>query len=704
MKIKFQFPFLAGLIGCMLVLVASCKRNSDNPFWNVDLLTPLVQSSLTISNIVKDTGFVQKNADNSVTIVSRQKLAEITLDSLVTLNTTPFAKTVTLDSLVLETRTDTTRITIGAIADSLIASGISDNVTLGQAIKFAALLGIPVDLTDLPVLGFGSINIDANSFFREADIAAGTLSIKIVNKLPADIQNMSFDLRNRDNGNLIFSHSFTNIPALGGIQSTSEPLAGKVVEGNLRGNMTTLKVVGPTNAIVQLDQAIEVIMTISGVRVNSATAVFPTQDIVQNEDESQLTGLNDVELTYAEIDSGSIKVQVSSTAQDNVYFTYEIPEAVDKSGNPFKVVSTVPAAAPGNPVNVTFYYNLAGYKMDLRGKNHNTVNTIYSKLTGSIKYSGKLVYFSLADYMTVNISAVNLKPAYVKGYLGQNTVAIGPGVTTLDIFKGIESGTLNFEKIDMKVVVENGFGLDGSVKINTISSENTKTGASQLLSGPNVGNLITINKATDNPYSSATNTLDMSTGANAASLINILPDKVTYYAQVQTNPGGNTHSYTDFAYKTGKLSAYLDIEMPLSIMASQLVLGDTAVFNTTALQKRNVKSGTFKVFVNNGFPLNAALSMYFLNAQGAVIDSVQSLPGAIQAAPVNSANRVTEKRSSQVVFDVNEERMNNLYGSTAVIFKLQFSTEPTSTFVKIYSDYSIDFKMVGDMDYSIHKK
>ena len=703
MKIKFQYPFLAGLIGCMLI-VASCKRNSENPFWNVDLLTPLVQSSLTISNIVKDTGFVQKNPDNSVTIVNRQKLAEITLDSLVTLNTTPFAKTVTLDSLVLETRSDTTRITIGSIADSLIASGVTDNVNLGNAIKLAALFGFPADLSNLPVLGFGSINIDANSFFREADIAAGTLSIKIVNKLPGDIQNLSFDLHNRDNGNLVFSHSFTNIPALGGEQSTSEDLTGKVVEGFMKGNISTLKVVGPTNAIINLNQAIEVIMTISGVRVNSATAVFPTQDIVQNEDESPLTGLGDVELTYAEIDSGAIKVDVSSTAQDNVYFTYEIPEAIDKNGNPFKVVSTVPAATAGNPVNKTFTYNLAGYKMDLRGKNHNTVNTIYSKLTGSIKYSGKLVYFSLADYMTVNVSAVDLKPAYVKGYLGQNTVAIGPGATTLDIFKGIESGTLNFENINMKVVVENGFGLDGSVKINNISSENSKTGASRMLSGPNIGNLITINKATDNPYASASNTIDMSTGANATDLINILPDKVTYFAQVQTNPGGNTHTYTDFAYKTGKLGAYLDIEMPLSIMASQLVLGDTAVFNTMALQKRNVKSGTFKVFVNNGFPLNAALKMYFLNPAGVAIDSVQSLPGAIQAAPVNGVNRVVEKKASQVAFEVNEERMNNLYNSVAVIFKLQFTTEPAAAFVKIYSDYSIDFKMVGDMNYSIHKK
>jgi hypothetical protein len=173
---------------------------------------------------------------------------------------------------------------------------------------------------------------------------------------------------------------------------------------------------------------------------------------------------------------------------------------------------------------------------------------------------------------------------------------------------------------------------------------------------------------------------------------------------VTTNPGGNTYTYPDFAQKSALMKAFLDIEMPLSIISNDLVLVDTAAFNTAVIKKKNVNSGTFRVFVNNGFPLSAGLKMYFLDIYGNVTDSVKSLPDAIMAAPLNSSNRVSEKVSSVVTFEANEQMMDNLYRSSFVIFKLQFTTLPSSTFVKIYSDYSIDFKMVGDMDYSVHKK
>ncbi len=96
--------------------------------------------------------------------------------------------------------------------------------------------------------------------------------------------------------------------------------------------------------------------------------------------------------------------------------------------------------------------------------------------------------------------------------------------------------------------------------------------------------------------------------------------------------------------------------------------------------------------------------MYFLNSSGSVLDSLKSLPGSILAAPVNASNRVIEKRTSQLIFDADEETMNNLYNSTLVIFKIEFTTEPSTAHMKIYSDYAIDFKMVGDMDYGVHKK
>ncbi len=701
MKIKL---YLLLSILVILSFLGSCRRNSQDPLWNVDLLTPLVKASLSMNNIIKDTSFIKKNSDNSITVVSRQELAKITLDSLVTLTTPPFSNTVKLNSLVLDTRSVTTKITVALIISELEKTGDPNDANTALLLRAAAMYNIPINSSLLPGLKFLNVPIDITQIFSNAQIATGNLSITITNNLPVSIDLFEFNLKNKVAQNSIMSSTFNSIPANGGSVNASQNLAGMYLEGDLVADIDTINFNSTGNVYIQLDQSLDITLTVSGVTLTSANAVFPDQDVAQNSDEVSLVGLaNGVELTSATIESGLMKVEVYSTAQDKIYFTYSVPSAI-KGGQPFEVETIIPAALPGQTAHKIFTYDFSGYTMDLTGENNDTVNTFFNTLVGKIKYSGKKVYLSLADSISISIFTENLKPSYVKGYLGQQTEDLGPAITSLDIFKNIESGTLNFEKVNLNLTIENGFGVDGSVQINNITAYNTRTSSSQVLTGPNIGVLLPITKATDNPYVNAINTFDMSTSSNATNLINILPDKINYSIQVKTNPAGNLNTYNDFAYGKGFLSAFLDVEMPLSLIASKLVLSDTVDFNTTTIKSKNVQSGTFSVFVNNGFPLSASLKMYFMNANGMIIDSLKSSNGAILPAPVNGANKVTEKSSSQIKFGVDEYRMNNIYNTEKVIFKIEFTTEPSSTFLKIYNDYSIDFKMVGDMDYAIHKK
>ena len=702
MKTKLYPLFL--IILCLSFL-GSCKRNSQDPLWNVDLLTPLVKASLTMNNIVKDTSFIKKNADNSITIVNRQELSRITLDSLVTLNTPPFNETVKLGSLVLDTRSDTTRITVARIISELENTGNPTDANTALLLKTAATFGIPVNSALLPGLKFTNLPVDISQIFSDAQIASGTLSIKLVNNLPLSIDLLDFDVKNKVLQNSIISSSFPSIPSYGGSASASQNLAGSYIEGQLTANLDTLHFVPAGMITLSMNQSLDIIFTVTGVTLTSANAIFPNQDVVQNDDEVSLVGLtNGVELTSATIESGLIKVEVYSTAQDNIYFTYGVPSAI-KGGQAFEVETVIPAALPGQTAHIIFTYDFAGYTMDLTGQNNDTVNTFYNTLIGKIKYSGKKVFLSLNDSISISIYTENLKPSYAKGYLGQQTVDLGPAFANLDIFKSIESGTLNFENVNLNLTIDNGFGIDGSIQINNLTAYNTRTNPMPVtLTGPNVGVLLPITKATDNPFIKAITTFDMSTSSNATNLINILPDKVGYNVQVKTNAAGNLNTYNDFAYSNASLSAFLDVEMPLSLIASQLVLSDTVDFNISTIKSKNIQSGAFSVFVINGFPLSASLKMYFVDVYGNITDSLKSLPGAIIPAPVDAANKVNDKRSSVIKFDVDERKMNNLYNSQKVIFKIEFTTEPSSTFLKIYSDYSIDFKMVGDMDYAIKKK
>ena len=251
------------------------------------------------------------------------------------------------------------------------------------------------------------------------------------------------------------------------------------------------------------------------------------------------------------------------------------------------------------------------------------------------------------------------------------------------------------------MVVENNLGIPGAIKINTVQSTNTRTGITQTMVGPTIGSVININKATDNPLTPYTQTIDLSTGSNAIDLLNILPNQFLYDVEVISNPNGNDNTFTDFAYSTGGLKAFLDIEMPLSFYATSLTLVDTIDFNAATIKKKSVNSGTFTMHVDNGFPIDANLKLYILDGNSAIIDSLTS-PSTISAAPVDGSLRVTQKQKSLIAYEVSNMQMNNLYQAKKLMFRVQFTTAPTSTHLKLYSDYSIDFKLVGDLNYSVY--
>src|ERR1051326_8357556 len=67
---------------CILILVFySCRKENKNPSWNVDVLAPLVKSTLTINNVIPDS-ILNTNPDNSLSIVYNTSLNSLNSDSL----------------------------------------------------------------------------------------------------------------------------------------------------------------------------------------------------------------------------------------------------------------------------------------------------------------------------------------------------------------------------------------------------------------------------------------------------------------------------------------------------------------------------------------------------------------------------------------------------------------------------------------------
>lgn len=697
MHSKNSRALLWGLISIGALLWA-CQREFERPRWDTNVLAPLVKTKLNLANLSTDTS-IKVESDNSLTLVQRKKLFTYTIDSLVTLEAPQFKRTVKLSTLVLANQTLTRRISLGEIARQLKAQGspLGDQIFLAHNL---GRLGIPATIPNIDNITAGPVDIDVNDFFRTATLLQGTLTIQALNRLPLTLSNIQLQLRNKNGNEIITNQQFINLTP-NSTQTNTEDLAGKTIEGNLVASIADLDIQG-ASVIVDTASAIVITLTVSNLQVFEATAIFPAQEVVNETSDVTLLGLDDVRLTLATIRQGRVRADVYSTAEDTVRFSYEIPSAT-KNGETFIFYAEVPPAPPGGTSYKQFVSDFSGYNLDLTGVNRDTFNTFYGTLVGRIDYTGRVVNLSLADSLDITLTLEDAKPSYIKGYLGQDTIAFGPEEIDIDVFKNVQANYLAFDSIRIIASVENSLGIPSQGKITHLQTVNTQTSQSATLTGPILNTYQAIQEATDNPLTPQTTVIDLSSNTNAVDLINIQPDKLYYIGDFTTNPLGNDQTYEDFARSGVSLNATIDVEIPLQVQAEQLVLSDTAAFDASSLRTTGARSGTLRLFVDNMYPLDIQVELLFLDNNGLLIDSELTSP--VVPAGVVNANGIVEAPSSAVIpVYFSEGRLNALIDRcTDVVFKVQVDSKPNNSFVKLYSTYFIDLKISGDLTIGINQ-
>lgn len=676
----------------------SCKREFDKPRWNTQVLAPLVKSKLSIRDIIKDTTQIQTEIDNSISLVNRQQIFSYTIDSLVSLEAPQYKNTVKLGRLILSDQTITRRISLGEIALQLKAQGNP----LGDQIILAGKLGFPIPFPGVDNITAGPINIDVSQFFQTANLLSGDMLVSVNNGLPLTISNLQFSLNNSAPPSVITTQTFTNILP-GTTQSKTQDLAGKTIGATIEASIDDMDI-APGTVVIDTSDALLVTLSISNIKVFSATAIFPAQEVVNETTDVELVNLNNVELTETIIRQGTVRADVYSTAEDTVRFMYEIPAAT-KNGQTFKFEAIVPPAPPNGTSYAVFTSDFSGYLLNLTGVDGTKYNTFYNVLKGKINYTGRLVNLSLDDSLDITLTLVDPKPSYVKGYLGEDVLMVGPGNFDIDLFKNISATTLDFSTTSVNIVVENALGIPAEATLDNLTAYNSSTGISRSLTGTPLTQSYAIAPATDGggfPISSQS-TIDLSTGSNATSLLNILPDKFSYAGNFQFNPNGNVgNPHTDFAYSGVDLKAFMDIKIPLSVIASNLVLSDTADFDIPTLKTMGFQNGTFNLLVWNGFPFDVKIDMRFLDQYGVQVDSIVTT-NTILAAAIDVSGKVIESKYTALPFQLSAAGVNSLTNrATQVVFTARFDTKPVNTHVSIYKDYTIEFKLVGDMNIKVN--
>ncbi|MFT7589954.1 MAG: hypothetical protein ACI959_002175, partial [Limisphaerales bacterium] len=441
----------------ILVYSTSCKKDDGKPSWDSQILVPLVADDLGFEDILEDS-LIETDEDGLLRLVVSENLLNYNiLDESIAVPDTSLEVFVSLESLVLDDQQITTKLSLASIL-----SGIPG----GDLLLGLIGLGFPIEIPAIIDISTGTVPIDATAFFTSADIDSGYLDIEVTNGLPVDLTDAVFRLSDPVGGFDVIRDTFDLITS-GSTIFLSEPLHGLTLNGLLEAELIKVSTPGSGIAIpVDTSDAIEIVASVRDLEVNEATAIFPTQNLVESA-EDIVYDLGGPRITWMKIRTGFVKIFVVNTIQEEIQVDYRIPGALSPDGIPVDIQTIVPAAPAGGSTVVNEEFDLAGYTIDLSGVNGNGYNTFYNEFTARIDSTGNVVTISLDDSIQVIYGVEQIVPSEIRGYAGNSEFVIDE-VQSFDLLNGVSASLIDLEALDVALVLENGIGVQADIRLDNL--------------------------------------------------------------------------------------------------------------------------------------------------------------------------------------------------------------------------------------------
>jgi len=681
----------------LAVTAFGCRKEHFKPTWETQWLAPLFNTDLSLGQLLGDT-LLQSNADGSIQLVYHNTVYEFDPNAnAINIPDTSVRTSYNVNALTLSNQAVDYPYSMGKFAQQLGLIGQIIILNNGNDMAFPAY----------SITSPTSVPIDATTLFESATLQSGFLDLTIHNGFPIDIDTVVFELRNNSDNFLVSTDTFTDVLA-GTDQTKSIDLSGKHVEGHMTAKIVRLYTPGSNGNPVHIDTSDAIVISFQAhdMVVETATALFPAQNLIDEDQETTYNVDGGAKLTKIRVQSGQLKLVLNSSLHQQSYFTYTLPSASLDGNSNIVMNETLPPAPPGGSSSITRYVNLAGYEIDMRGANHLKYNTIVNHLVVRMDSSLTPVTLSSADSVFIDYGLTSIVPSYVEGYLGQQIIEVGTDTAQLPLFHMIKSGQLGLKDVDVSLGIENSLGAEGRITIYDLKSIRSNTGNVVSLASPTVMNQpLFIPRATDNPLTPANASFALNTAnSNIKPWLENIPDKVAYRMDVFMNPNGNSANYHDFAYNDTRIKLNMNVQMPLSLLANDLVLADTIGFSGLGNKVNGLQDLQLKLTTTNGFPLSTDIKIVLLDENKFVIGDLTNAPLHVNAGTTNGDCVVQQPAVSELPISVPKEKITWLRNARYAAIQATFNTEQNNgcnDYLKIFDTYKLQCKLTGAVTYDV---
>lgn len=670
----------------ILFFLISCKKDRETS-WDTEYTLPIAQTQLDLGDIIGDSLLI-KNSDNSLNLIYDYSLAVDSINTYLDVPDTLQNKSVTLASLMLENRT------------------MSDTITLGEIYPLSKVLdgqNMPLESFDIKSNNGQDIDI-TKEFFKQAKFKEGYIDMTINNDLPVEAEKIVFVLINKSDQQIIVYDSFMNLPP-GGSAKTTKSLAGKKVDGILTGIVKQVKTKASDGPVlINSKKGIRIDLSIRDIQLEYATAIFPSQNLLTENQEVQYNFGNS-QVTYMEIKSGFVVMEVFSNVQEAIILDYSIPNSsknLDPNDKVRQIVK-VPPATKGSYSKVVKKFPLDGYAVSYKGKTPDIppfkYNTVYSEFSAKIEYTGIERTISLSDSVFVRFGLVDIKPKLAIGDFGKREFNY-EHKAKIKAFENIK-GDISLEDIKLSLWFKNTFGIEADMTLDNFTGYNSRSGKSVSLISPQLPGTFTIARAKNNPFVPFYHLIvfDKST-SNVKQFFENLPDELNSKFKMTVRPRGS-YDYTDFVFDTSKLTANIRLEMPVHFGTSGLELSKLTTFSLNNIKNIDrVKNAILKLEVSNGFPIEANINIDFLDKNDALLTSLNESTNMQTALPANTDVNgvVINSVISNLIYEIPFKKMQLIKQAVKIRIKSVMKTTGAYRY-KIYDSYKIKAKLKGNFLY-----
>lgn len=433
------------------------------------------------------------------------------------------------------------------------------------------------------------------------------------------------------------------------------------------------------------------------------TDVYPGQMMFYKRDKVKFK-ISNASVSTVNVRSGKIVYTIVSTLKQKTKLTYQITSA-SKNGKLLNFTTYLLPNGSNTGSRISGELDLSDYSFNFTGDGTST-NQLNNLITASNDSASNKFEITPEDSISIFITFKDVIPNYAKGYFGQITDFSGAKSTDLSVFKKIIAGNIRVSDIKLSLKVVNYLGVDARVILNSLISDNSRTGVSAPLNSSVIGKYINISRATD-PMNNASSVLPQTTtvnieGAAAKEFIDNLPDKIRYDVNFMMNPLGNVSGGNDFIYYGKGFYITMDLTMPLMLSSNNLTIADTIDFKNNETTFNNINGGMLYLIAHNTFPIDASIQMQLLDANYHVIENI-TFPNTIQAANVGTCHSCVIPRKSVLSISMNEQRLAYLKRTKYFAFKAAFTTKPNAQPVKIYDDAYLELNISTNASYRINE-